>query len=454
VTFTPRAAITLVFIAFGVMVGAQIGAIPVLKVNAGVDAFAFGILTGLGTAANILALALGGWVNKRFDHRSVILFILPVAFVALVASLLVNSVFTFGLTVVLFSFCLGTLDIFMNAEAGVVEHDLKKPVFSSFHASVLYGIGLSGLGGGYIAVTYGAIWAALIAVPFLVLAMMAVNAAIPHRVEVHEDAPAPAALPRKILIIIGIVIGLDVAAELTCIQWSGQMLAEMQPTLAQFSGLGVAFYGLCNGTVRLFGDRLRARFNDITLIIVSLCIGVAGFAVLATGPGFAASVAAFAVAGSGLGLIFPCLFSVGCGTFACFSGEWAAPDFSANAAGCVGAGLRPECNLQCRRICLCAGDRFYGVGGTRDEKAPLPPSGYSPNKLGKKTVAALPQLVGEVHEGRWGPLLKCQAALASRTFGFVAEPIAICRGFMASGTSRFSEMWRRPWSSSAPFTTT
>ena len=310
VTFTPRGAITLTFIAFGVMVGAQIGAIPVLKVNAGVDALTFGILTSFGTAANILALAMGGWLNRHFDHRSVILFILPVAFVALVASLLVNSVFTFGLTVVLFSFCLGTLDIFMNAEAGVVEHEMKKPVFSSFHASVLYGIGLSGLGGGYIAVTYGAIWAALLAAPFLVLAMMAVNAAIPHRVEVHEDAPAPVALPHKILIIIGIVIGLDVAAELTCIQWSGQMLAEMQPTLAQFSGLGVAFYGLCNGTVRLFGDKLRARFDDITLIVVSLCIGVTGFAILATGPGFAISVAAFAVAGSGLGLIFPCLFSV------------------------------------------------------------------------------------------------------------------------------------------------
>jgi predicted MFS family arabinose efflux permease len=310
VTFTPRAAITLTFIAFGVMVGAQIGAIPVLKANADVDAFTFGILTGLGTAANILALALGGWLNRHFDHRSVILFVLPVSFVALVASLLVNSVFSFGLTIVLFSYCLGTLDIFMNAEASVVEHDLKKPVFSSFHASVLYGIGLSGLAGGYIAVSFGAVWAALLALPFLALAMAAVNAAIPHRKEAYEDKPVSAALPRKVLIILGIIIGLDVAAELTCIQWSGQMLAEMQPTLAQFSGLGVAFYGLCNGTVRLFGDRLRARFNDITLIVVSLCIGVTGFAVLATEPGFAISVAAFAVAGSGLGLIFPCLFSI------------------------------------------------------------------------------------------------------------------------------------------------
>jgi predicted MFS family arabinose efflux permease len=308
--FSPRAAITLCFIAFGVLVGAQIGAIPVLKTNSGVDAFSFGILSGLSTAANILALALGGWINRHFDHRSVILFILPVALVTLVASLMVNSVMSFGFTFVLFSLCLGTLDIFMNAEAGVVEHDLKRPVFSSFHASVLYAIGSSGLAAGFISVTYGAVWAALLAVPVVALAMMAVNLAIPHRVEVHDVQPVAARLPRKILIILGIVIGLEVAAELTCIQWSGQMLAEMQPTLAQFSGLGVAFYGLCNGTVRLFGDTLRARFNDVMLIVISLCIAVSGFAVLATGPGFAISVAAFAVAGGGLGLIFPCLFSI------------------------------------------------------------------------------------------------------------------------------------------------
>ncbi len=308
--FSPRSAITLTFIAFGVLVGAQIGAIPVLKANAGVDAFTFGILSGLSTAANILALGLGGWVNRHFDHRSVILFILPIAFVTLVATLMVNSVFTFGLTFVLFSLCIGTLDIFMNAEAGVVEHDLKKPVFSSFHASVLYAIGLGGLAGGYVAVSYGAVWSALLALPFVGLALWAVHAAILHRVETHDEKTVSVDLPRKVLIIIGIVIGLDVAAELTCIQWSGQMLAEMQPTLAQYSGLGVAFYGLCNGTVRLIGDRLRARFNDITLIIVSLCVGVSGFAVLATEPGFAVSIAAFAVAGCGLGLIFPCLFSV------------------------------------------------------------------------------------------------------------------------------------------------
>jgi MFS family permease len=101
-----------------------------------------------------------------------------------------------------------------------------------------------------------------------------------------------------------------VAAELTCVQWSGQMLNELQPQLAAYSGLGVAFFGLCNGSMRMLGDFLRARFDDLHLVAASFAIGLFGFLVLATGPGFSVSVVAFALAGVGLGVIFPCLFSV------------------------------------------------------------------------------------------------------------------------------------------------
>jgi MFS family permease len=307
---SPRAAITLTFIAFGAIIGAQIGAIPTLKQQAGISDFMFGVLSGLATACTILAMSFAGKVSKRFDNRSVILFILPLATVAVFANLLANSMVLFAVTFMVLSFCMGTLDVFMNAEASIVERDLGKPVFSSFHAAVLYAIGAGGLAGGYIAVTFGSAWAIILGLPFAALAIYAVNASIAPHVAETSDKSTNVKLPKKVLAIIGMIIGLDVAAELTCIQWSGQLLAELQPSLAQYSGLGVAFYGLCNGTMRLFGDRLRARFDDMTLIIVSLLIGITGFAFLSTTPGFAGSVIAFAIVGCGLALIFPCLFSI------------------------------------------------------------------------------------------------------------------------------------------------
>ena len=58
------------------------------------------------------------------------------------------------------------------------------------------------------------------------------------------------------------------------------------------------------------GDSLRAKFGDMPLIYASFSIAFFGFAILATTPGFAVSVFAFAMAGMGLALIFPCMFSI------------------------------------------------------------------------------------------------------------------------------------------------
>ena len=310
-SFTPRQAITLAFIAFGTCAGANLGAIPVLKDQSGVTAFIFGFMASLGMLSNILMMSLGGFINKRFDHRSVLLFSLPLLFVGLVYSLTAKSVWSFALSFVLFNLALGLLDLFMNAEGSVVEHNRGKPTMSSFHGTVLYAIGIFAMIGSYISVNYGPLWTALPALPVIVIAYYAIWKAIPHRIQDQEDTPKPnVILPRKILFLIGAVVGLEVAAELTCVQWSGQLLAHLQPSLAAYSGLGVAFYGLCNGTLRMIGDPIRARFGDVRILVTSLLTGILGFAILASAPGFVVSVLAFAVAGIGLSLIFPIMFSM------------------------------------------------------------------------------------------------------------------------------------------------
>jgi len=213
--------------------GGQVGAIPALKLQSGVNEFQFGILSMMAAVANIVAMSIGGYVNRRFDHRTMLLFILPANLIGFVVALTAQSFWTVALTWIAFSFCGGTMDLFMNAEAGIVEHDLKKPVFSSFHAAVLYAIGGSGFISAYIAEHFGIMYAVLPAVPLVAVAIYAVYQAIPHRVEETTDEARPnVVLPVKLLVLIGAILGLDVAAELTCIQWSGQLLNQMRPDLA------------------------------------------------------------------------------------------------------------------------------------------------------------------------------------------------------------------------------
>jgi predicted MFS family arabinose efflux permease len=308
---TPRVAVTLTFLAFGMMLGGQIGAFPALREQTGINAFEFGALSMLAAVANIGAMSLGGVINRYFDHRSMLLFILPLTFAFLAVSLTPTSLWFFAITWTLLNAAAGTMDLFMNAEASIVEHELGKPVFSSFHSAVLYAIGGAGFLSGYISNHFGPIWSTVPAIPFVAAAIYAVHKAIPHRKEQQQEKSAPAvSLPVKILVLIGIILGLDVAAELACIQWSGQLLGEMRPDLIAYSGLGVGFYGLCSGTLRLIGDRLRLRFGDIPLVMISLAIGLVGFIVLSLRPSFAISVLAYAVTGCGLGLVFPCMFAL------------------------------------------------------------------------------------------------------------------------------------------------
>jgi MFS family permease len=311
IKLTPRLAITLVFIAFGFVVGANIGAIPVLVKQSGVSPFIFGIMAALGMVSNISALSLGGWINRHFDHRTVLLTILPLAYVTMVYTLSVHSVASFALSFIVFNFALGTMDLFMNAEGSVVEHDLAKPIFGTFHGAVMYAMGAFSILASLIASWYGALWCALPPLPFVLLAMFVVHKTIlPHVVsDEHEERPR-VRLPKKILVLIGVALGLNVACELTCIQWAGQLLAELQPDLAAYSGLGAAFYCACSGTMRLNGDQLRAKFGDFPMVAASLIVAISGMILLWLTRDFWISVFAFAVTGFGLAVVFPTLFSL------------------------------------------------------------------------------------------------------------------------------------------------
>jgi MFS family permease len=96
---------------------------------------------------------------------------------------------------------------------------------------------------------------------------------------------------------------------MAALQWAGQLLASIAPQLAAFSGLGVAFYGLCSGLMRLIGDWLRSRFGELRSLVACISIGICGFAILGFASGFWVSTFAFALVGVGFAISFPTLMS-------------------------------------------------------------------------------------------------------------------------------------------------
>jgi MFS family permease len=306
-----RAAIILVFAAFGFLVGAQVGALPVIVKTATVDQKLFGYAQGINMLVALGTMMLGGYLSRLVDHRAMMLLSLPVCFAALLASLNSHSPLSYVFTFVMFGALLSFLDLNMNAEGAAIEEDLKRPIFTMFHAAVSLGMASMSIVSSYISVTFSPRSSAVLAGIIVIWAMWEVWRQVPARPpHVASRDPAAGALPTGKLVFVGLTIGFSNSCEIAAMLWAGQLLAQLKPEFIAYSGLGAAFFGACGGIIRMFGDRLRTRFGEIPLMSSSLLLATAGFLALSLAPGFAVSVFAFAAVGAGLAPIFPGLYAL------------------------------------------------------------------------------------------------------------------------------------------------
>lgn len=306
-----RATVILVFVAFGSIVGSHVGALPVIVKSAGVNPEFFGRTQSCAMAAALVAMMIGGLISRRYNHRAVMLVALPVCLSALVYALMVGSPSTYLISNLLLASSLSFLDLNMNAEGSEIEEEIKRPVFNTYHAGVSLGMATAAIISSYLSVKVSVMVPAVVATSMVLWAFVEVWRNIPNRVpHVQRSADSKSGLPKLRLTMIGLTIGFSNAAEITAMLWAGQLLAELKPELLAYSGLGVAFFGLCGGAMRLWGDRLRQRFGDLRVVASGLVIATLGFAVIGLQPGFAVAVAAFAAVGGGLGFVFPYLFAL------------------------------------------------------------------------------------------------------------------------------------------------
>ncbi len=308
---TPRAAIMMVFAAFGAAVGCWAGAIPDVIAAAGIDSFDLGLGFTLNSLAGVSAMALGGMIGRRFSNRSVMLAVLPVLALDIILLLVAAAPWLFFASLAVYGAVLGFLDLAMNAEASAIEHDMRRPIFTTFHGSVSIAVALFAIASSFVSTMAGTFAASLLGVIVVSLAWLMVYVSVPARVITPGKAGGLSNLPSKLpLIIMGLAIGLSVAGETSSLYWSAKLLNDQAPELAAIAGLGAAFFGACNALVRFRGDRLRTRYGEIPLMLGSLMLSAAGFIVLGLSHSFAVNVMAFASVGFGLAILCPCLFNL------------------------------------------------------------------------------------------------------------------------------------------------
>lgn len=313
-SLSPRAAITAVYFTFGAAIGSMAGSMPTVMRSAGMSSETLGLGLTVSTISTVAAMSLGGRIARYASNRAVLLAVLPVFAVSLLAYLMAQSPLWFFLAVLPMGFCFGLTDLFMNAEAVAMEHDMRRPVFMTFHAAVSAGVALVSVLASYLSTLLGSWATGGVAVLLLALSWGLVYQTVAPRALAQGKASRLATLPNKLpLTLLGIAAGLIIAAETTALLWSAKLLDEQAPALAAIAGLGAAFFGLCNAAMRFPGDALRRRLGDMRLLVLSLLVSIAGFIALGLSASFAGSVAAFAAVGLGLALLIPCIFSMAAG---------------------------------------------------------------------------------------------------------------------------------------------
>ena len=303
------------FFALGAGVGLWGGASGAILTRAGVAAATFGILLTVYTGAYLIAMSASGALANRFGLERV----LPVAAIVFGAALcgLLNawSEAEVAVALIVAGFLGGVVDVTMNAEGARIERRLGRPILARLHAAASAGMAIGAILGSLIAAG-PAPWAAGI-----LAAMTLAGAGVAYDRAARSNRPAPAPVGAgaskrtglsfaPVLIALGVVIGVSIAAELAALLWSTLLLREEAPKLVAISGLGAAFFSACQAGLRFNADAIRLRISDLHIIIASFAIAAAGFALVGAQAGFAASVAGFALIGVGTGPIVPCGFAL------------------------------------------------------------------------------------------------------------------------------------------------
>ena len=308
---SPRAAIMAVFAAFGAIVGVFSGSVPQMMVGANLTNTSYGLAITLMTATTVASMGVTGALAVRFSHRALLLVLLPLAWTAYAGMLTSGTLLEFSILAAFSGIILGILDVIMNAEGGAIEVDLKRPIYTTFHGSVSLSLAGFAIISSILSTEIGT-WASICTASIPVItAMVLVYKFLPSRpLPVRNLDRNDARHFTKPLILIGIAAGLIIACEICALFWSSKLLADTAPQLAAISGIGAAFFGLCNASLRFFGDRLRTRFSEKKIMISTLTLAIVGFGGLGVTTGFAANVFFFAVTGFGLSLLCPCLYSM------------------------------------------------------------------------------------------------------------------------------------------------
>jgi len=305
---TSRHATRLAFFIAGVVTAAWAVIVPYARANTGVDEATLGtLLLCLGGGA-LIAMPVTGALTSRFGCRSVIMVAIVLIIVSAPLLAIMTNPLLLGLALLVFGTGVGITDCAMNIQAILVEKASSVPLMSGFHGMYSFG-GIAGAGVMTLLLTAGITIAAatlLMIVSVLILAILS----YPGLLTYANPKEGPAfAMPRGIVLLLGMVCFSVFLTEGTVLDWSALYLTQVKGMPENLGGLGYTCFALAMTAARLTGDRVIEHLGRLTVVVGGSIMTVVGLALVILIPSWHLSLPGYALVGAGCANIVPVMFS-------------------------------------------------------------------------------------------------------------------------------------------------
>jgi MFS family permease len=317
----PRAARFATFMFFGLNgfgMGMWVVHIPNVERATGISHSTLGALLLVLGGAAFVGMQVAGPLVDRLGHRRLV----PAAGVllglALCAPGFANSWWTLGLSLMLFGFGNGAIDVGMNAHAVVVERAYPRPIMAAFHAMWSIGgafaavIGAATLGAGVptgvtlIGTGVVCVVLSLAAARFLMEPSDAPSVGSP------AAEPSPAVrrrTPGRVVWLLGLLALALMLSEGVANDWAALHMEKVLGTSASTAALAYGAFAVAMTTGRFLTDRVAAWAGPAAIVRYGAALAAVGLSIAAAAPWVPLSLVGWALFGLGLSGGVPQLFT-------------------------------------------------------------------------------------------------------------------------------------------------
>jgi predicted MFS family arabinose efflux permease len=309
-----RAAIALIFAVNGFLYANWVARLPRLQEIYNLDHGQLGLVLLASSIGALVAMPLTGKVIvKTGSHRiTTVMLFLFCLFIPLIP--VTPNIYTLWIVLFAIGATSGSLDVAMNAQAVLVEQQLRKPIMSSFHAIFSAGMML-GAGSGalftYFEVSFFLHLLIVMAISLLVASRVR-HFLIPDLRKVgqeQEDQPSQNILLHPALLSLGLIAFCCMLGEGAMADWTTIYLEKVSLADRDWSPLGLVAFSTAMMIGRFLGDGARQRLGDSRLVQGSAIVAITGLSLALVWPVIWTGILGFFLVGIGLATIVPIAYS-------------------------------------------------------------------------------------------------------------------------------------------------